>query len=116
MIDSRPLVRRKPATANVHVYGRGIKFRIAADNKRLHFFAPFRTWHADHGAFSNAGVGQENVLDARRHDVDAARNDHIVAAPFQIEITVGIKTAEVARTPPAPVAVNHEGGGGGFGG
>jgi len=82
-----------------------IELGIAADDERLHLFAPFRMRHAEHGAFGNAMMRQQHFLDPRRHDVDSAGNDHIVVAAFEIEITAGIDAAEIARAPPAPVAV-----------
>ena len=66
-----------------------------------HTLAPFFVGLADHRHVLHAGVAGQHVLDLDRVDVLAAADDHVVDAPGNPEVTLGVDPAHVAREVPA---------------
>ena len=100
-------------------FGRDAGTRLEHDD-RLDRLAPFVVGHADHGGGRNRRMPGEHILDFARKDVEAAGDDHVLAAIDDVEKTVGIASRKIAGIEPAvakrfgrllrlfPVAGHHQ--------
>ncbi len=73
----------------------------AADDERDHALSQALVRLADDGGLVDAGVAHEPLLDLERMHVLAARDDHVVDAPDEVEVAVGVELPEVAGEVPA---------------
>src|SRR3954462_4377307 len=62
---------------------------------------PFGGRPADDRSFAHTSVLEQHLLDLTRINVRAARDDHVLGAIFQCEVTIRVKHADVARVQPA---------------
>ena len=93
---------------------------VLEHDDRLDRLAPFVVGHANHGSSSDRRMPGEHILDFARKDVEAAGDDHVLAAIDDIKKTVGVATREVSGVEPAvakrfgrllrffPVAGHHQ--------
>ena len=57
--------------------------------------------NADHGRLGNVGMSEEDVLDLGRIGVEAADDEHVLAAADDLEIARRVDEADVTRAEPA---------------
>src|SRR5882757_4492387 len=63
--------------------------------------APALAWNADHGALRHCRMLRQRVLDLRRIDVLATRDDHVLDAVDDVDKAVLVQIAAVAGVHPA---------------
>src|SRR4051794_6483494 len=64
-------------------------------------FAPFGMRPADDRSFAHAPVLEQHLLDLTRIDVRATRDDHVLGAILEREVTVRVEHADIAGMQPA---------------
>ena len=74
-------------------------------NAGLHRLPPFFAGYADHRHIGDLRMGIDRVFDFGRIDILAAGNDHVLHPVADIEVTIFIEIARIARAEPA-VAIN----------
>ena len=62
-----------------------------------HKLTPLRVWHSEDRGFANRGMLVKHRFDLAGVDILAARDNHILQAVQDVEITVRILTADVTR-------------------
>src|SRR4051812_34900047 len=93
----RPLVARDFAEAQfVELARLHVAHHIGDDD-----FAPFGMRPADDRSFAHAPVLEQHLLNLTRIDVRAARDDHVLGAILEREVTIRIEHADVAGVRPA---------------
>src|SRR5260370_33938324 len=70
------------------------------DDNRLHRLAPLLVGHADHRDIGDRGMAEERALHFRRIDVLATRDDHVLDAIINVEITILVAVAGIPGMEP----------------
>jgi hypothetical protein len=86
---------RTPAVSH-HIIRTEDRFRFQHDTGH-HQLAPLGVWYSKDCGFANRGMLVKNRLDLAGVDVLAARDNHVLQAVQEVEITVRIPTADVTR-------------------
>src|SRR6266576_3714718 len=68
------------------------------DDTGHHKLTPLGVRHSEDGGFANRGMLVKDRLDLAGVDVLAARDDHVLQAVQDVEITVRVLTADISRT------------------
>ena len=67
-----------------------------ADHVGHHHLAPFAVRPADDGNLAHRAVGEQHLLDLARIDVGTARDDQVLGAVLEMQITLLVDNADVA--------------------
>ena len=67
-------------------------------NKTDNFLAVSAIGNADGRDFDNLWSLQQNAVDLKRGDVDAATDDQILLAPGDMQVAVGVEKADIPRS------------------